>query len=68
MEADNEPVLVITDADGYLIQAGQPSSVKAKDMTKYLKEGYSINTMTIKQFREDHIFTQWVWEKPKTIK
>ncbi len=62
---ENRPVLVITDKDGYLIQAGDPSTVSPKELAQYVKLGYNLNTITITEYRLSNY--TWFWDKPKKI-
>ncbi len=61
---EERPVLIITDKDGYLIQAGDPSCVKPKELAKYAKQGCEIKTITITEYRQSQYV--WIYDKPKT--
>lgn len=62
MNLDNpkEPVLVVTNKKGRLVEAGHPETVNQKTLAKYAKEGYKIQTITITQFRSKE--WKWHWE------
>lgn len=61
MEKDNEPVLVITDNDGYLIHVGHPRAFESKALAAYARQGYKIETITIKDFRAKE--WKWIYDK-----
>lgn len=66
MDTDsNEPVLVVTDSEGYLVEAGDPKCFKPKKLGEYAQEGYQIKTITIKEYREKIKYWKWYWEKEK---
>jgi len=48
---NNEPVMLLRNKDGMLIEVGHPTSFKGAAITKYLKDGYTIETITIAEYR-----------------
>ena len=56
----NAPVLIVKDGK-YLVHAGQPETFNKKLLVDYAKRGYTIQTITIKKFRETN--WTWYWEK-----
>lgn len=60
-EADNEPVLVVKTKEGKLVHVGRPDGFKGKLLAKYAALGYSISTITIKEFRATD--WKWYWEE-----
>lgn len=61
--SDQEQVLIIQTPDGYLVSAGHPSCVKAKELKKYVDKGFLIKTITIDDYRS----TEWKWIYDKNI-
>lgn len=61
MEQETEPVLVVTDKDGYLIEVGKPDCFKKKKIGDYAQKGYKIETITITEYRGKD--WKWYWEK-----
>lgn len=53
----NEPVLAIFDKEGTLVRVGKPpTDLKGKrEVGEYAAEGYTLKTMTIKEFRDSKI-------------
>lgn len=45
-------VLVLLDKDGRIYQAGDPKSFKAKDIANALKDGDTVNTVTLTEYRK----------------
>jgi len=49
---ENEPVMLIRDKDGVLIEVGHPSSFGGAALTRHLKSGCTLETITIAAFRD----------------
>lgn len=60
---DERPVLIVMDGR-YLVHVGAPETFNKKLIAKYVQQGYKIQTITIKMFRDKK--WKWYWEKPKT--
>ena len=60
---DNRPVLIVTDKEGYLVQAGAPDAITGKQALKYIHAGYTSKTITLKEYRETNY--TWIYDKPK---
>lgn len=60
-DKNKRPVLVITDKDGYLIQAGDPDAVNEKDLVQYAKQGCTLKTITIEEYRLSNFI--WIYDK-----
>jgi hypothetical protein len=60
---DNIPTLVILDADGFLVQAGSPECANNKQLGEYALAGYSIQTMSFKEYKSLNL--TWIYDKPK---
>jgi hypothetical protein len=65
-EHDKEPVLMVVTPDNYIVHVGDPTYFKGSEITKYLKRGYKVNTVTLKEYKECGL--KWIFDKPKTTK
>lgn len=61
--ADDKPIMVVLDFDGYVHLAGQPRKPTAKECREWFQPGWQVITMPIKQFREADF--KWIYDKPK---
>ena len=62
MDNPNEPVLVVTTKDHYLVKAGRPDLTNKKELAEYVLLGYKIETMTITKFKKKE--WKWIYDKP----
>ena len=63
IQHDNERLVqVYLDKDGYLIRAGEPRRLTAKEYRE-LPEGFQSKQIAIKEFRSTE--WKWVYDKPK---
>lgn len=60
-KADKQPVLVVTNKARRLIHVGDPNSFDKKVLAEYVRRGYQLKTITIKQYRART--WKWHWEK-----
>ena len=63
-ERDNEPVLVVTTPDNYLVQVGDPKYADKKELGKYAAKGYTIRTIKFHEYISENL--TWIFDKPKT--
>lgn len=52
LDNPNEPVMLVRDSNGKLIEVGHPTAFRGAEITKKLKEGHTLETITITQYRE----------------
>jgi hypothetical protein len=57
---DERPVLVVTDKADKLVHAGEPVGFTDELLGGYARQGYTIKTITIKEYREANY--KWYWE------
>lgn len=57
----NEPVLIVLDKEGYMVQAGDPKCMKKKDALDYVQSGYTLKTITIAEYRVAKF--NWIYDK-----
>lgn len=60
----DEPVLIVLDKEGYLVQAGDPKCLNKKDALRYAQSGYTMKTISIGEYRATKF--NWIFDKPST--
>lgn len=61
IQKDEQPVLVVTNKEGKLIEVGQPDCFTTKRLATYAKKGYTIKTIPLKEYKATN--WKWHWEK-----
>ena len=64
MNNDERPVLIVTDKDGYLVEAGDPNNFSEIIIMEYIRLGNNLNQIPVKKYRETNY--TWIYDKPKT--